>query len=132
MTDRTRFAVITGVGLVIYHLRPLILPLANLIMYPVEAGFRRMFVGRARRNLSQAGPVVIGITGSYGKTSTKEYLAHILGARYRVLATPKSYNTLMGVCLVINNDLAVAASLTIILLSRWARMSKAKSGASAN
>jgi UDP-N-acetylmuramoyl-tripeptide--D-alanyl-D-alanine ligase len=106
MSDRTRFAVITGVGLVIYHLAVLILPLANVILYPVEAGFRRMFVERARRNLSQAGPVVIGITGSYGKTSTKEYLAHILGARYHVLATPKSYNTLMGVCLVINNDLA--------------------------
>ena len=104
--QRTRFAIITGVGLVIYHLTALILPLANVILYPVEAGFRRMFVRRARRNLDKAGPVVIGITGSYGKTSTKEYLAHILSARYRVLATPKSYNTLMGVCLVINNDLA--------------------------
>jgi UDP-N-acetylmuramoyl-tripeptide--D-alanyl-D-alanine ligase len=104
--ERTRFAIITGVGLVIYHLAALILPLANVILYPVEAGFRRMFVGRARRNLSKAGPVVIGITGSYGKTSTKEYLAHILSARYRVLATPKSYNTLMGVCLVINSELA--------------------------
>jgi UDP-N-acetylmuramoyl-tripeptide--D-alanyl-D-alanine ligase len=103
---RTRFAIITGVGLVIYHLAVLILPLANVVLYPVEAGFRRMFVGRARRHLSDAGPVVIGITGSYGKTSTKEYLAHILNARYRVLATPKSYNTLMGVCLVINSELA--------------------------
>jgi UDP-N-acetylmuramoyl-tripeptide--D-alanyl-D-alanine ligase len=82
---RTRFAIITGVGLVIYHLAALVLPLANVVLYPVEAGFRRMFVARARRHLSQAGPVVIGITGSYGKTSTKEYLAHILSARYRVL-----------------------------------------------
>lgn len=106
MTDRARFAVITGIGLVIYHLTPLILPLANLIMYPVEAGFRTMFIRRARHTLHKAGPVVIGITGSYGKTSTKEYLAHILNGRYRVLATPKSYNTLMGVCLVINSDLA--------------------------
>jgi UDP-N-acetylmuramoyl-tripeptide--D-alanyl-D-alanine ligase len=104
MADRTRFAVITGVGLAIYHLSALALPLANLIMYPVEAGFRWMFVERARRILHKAGPVVIGVTGSYGKTSTKEYLAHILGGRYRVLATPKSYNTLMGVCLVINNN----------------------------
>ncbi len=105
MSERTRFAVITGVGLVIYHLSPLILPLANIIMYPVEGAFRWMFRRRARRTLQQAGPVVIGITGSYGKTSTKEYLAHILRARYEVLATPKSYNTLMGVCLVINDEL---------------------------
>jgi UDP-N-acetylmuramoyl-tripeptide--D-alanyl-D-alanine ligase len=106
LTNRTQFAIITGVGLVVYHLAALILPLANVILYPVEAGFRRMFVERARRTLLKAGPVVIGITGSYGKTSTKEYLAHILNGRYRVLATPKSYNTLMGVCLVINNDLS--------------------------
>ncbi|MBN1679710.1 MAG: UDP-N-acetylmuramoyl-tripeptide--D-alanyl-D-alanine ligase [Anaerolineae bacterium] len=105
MTARTNFAVITGVGLVVYHLCPLILPLANVIMYPVEASFRYMFRARARRILQRANPTVIGITGSYGKTSTKEYLAHILGGRYRVLATPKSYNTLMGVCIVINNQL---------------------------
>jgi len=106
MSDTTAFAVVTGIGLVIYHLSPLILPLANLIMYPIEAGFRYMFRERARRTLQQAGPVVIGVTGSYGKTSTKEYLAHILSGRYRVLATPKSYNTLMGVCMVINSDLS--------------------------
>lgn len=105
MSITTQFAVITLVGLVSYHLSPLALPLANQIMYPVEAGFRRMFRERARRTLRAAGPTVIGITGSYGKTSTKEYLAHILGARNRVLATPKSYNTLMGVCMVINNNL---------------------------
>jgi UDP-N-acetylmuramoyl-tripeptide--D-alanyl-D-alanine ligase len=106
MTPATKFAYTTGAGLVVYHLGALALPLANWIMYPVEAAFRRMFRERARRTLKQAGPVVIGITGSYGKTSTKEYLAHILNGRYRVLATPKSYNTLMGVCIVINNDLA--------------------------
>jgi UDP-N-acetylmuramoyl-tripeptide--D-alanyl-D-alanine ligase len=105
VSDRTQFAIITGIGVLVYHLSALALPLANLIMHPVEAGFRWMFVQRARRTLRQANPVVIGITGSYGKTSTKEYLAHILRGRYRVLATPKSYNTLMGVCIVINNDL---------------------------
>jgi UDP-N-acetylmuramoyl-tripeptide--D-alanyl-D-alanine ligase len=106
LNDRTQFAVITGIGLLVYHLCPLILPLANVFMMPVEAGFRRMFINRARRNLQQKPPVVIGITGSYGKTSTKEYLAHILSGRYRVLATPKSYNTLMGVCMVINDTIA--------------------------
>jgi len=97
LADRTRF--------VVFHLTPLALPLANALNYPIEAGFRRMFRERARRRLRRAGPTVIGITGSYGKTSTKEYLAHILRGRYRVLATPKSYNTLMGVCIVINEEL---------------------------
>ena len=40
---------------------------------------------------------VVGITGSYGKTSTKHYLNRILSEKYNVLMTPGSYNTLMGV-----------------------------------
>ncbi len=120
LSDRTNFAVITLIGLVIFHLTPLVLPLANVIMYPVEGMFRRMFRERARRTLKQAGPVVIGITGSYGKTSTKEYLAHILGGRYTVLATPKSYNTLMGVCIVINNDLGSGASYDYFIVEMGA------------
>ena len=120
LSDRTNFAVITFIGLVIFHLAPLALPLANLIMYPVETLFRRMFRARARRNLKQAGPVVVGITGSYGKTSTKEYLAHILGGRYNVLATPKSYNTLMGVCMVINDNLADGKSYDYFIVEMGA------------
>ena len=106
MSDRTSFVVITVTGLLVYHLSPLSLPLANVINYPIEAGFRRLFRRRARLTLQRAAPTVIGITGSYGKTSTKTYLAHILRGRWQVLATPKSYNTLMGVCIVINDELA--------------------------
>lgn len=105
LSTTAEFAVYTLIGLAVYHLSPLILILANLVMYPVEAGFRWMFRRRAATTLRRAKPVVIGITGSYGKTSTKEYLAHILNGRFRAYATPKSYNTLMGVCIAINNDL---------------------------
>ena len=105
MTSTAEFAVYTVIGLVVYHLSPLILPLANIVMYPVEAGFRWMFRRRAANTLRRANPTVIGITGSFGKTSTKEYLAHILNGRFRAYATPKSYNTLMGVCIAINNEL---------------------------
>lgn len=105
LSTTAEFAVYTLIGLGVYHLSPLILILANLVMYPVEAGFRWMFRRRAATTLRRAKPVVIGITGSYGKTSTKEYLAHILNGRFRAYATPKSYNTLMGVCIAINNEL---------------------------
>lgn len=106
LSTTAQFAAYTALGVVIYHLSALVLPLANLIMHPVEAGFRWMFRRRAANTLRRANPTVIGITGSYGKTSTKEYLAHILNGRYRAYATPKSYNTLMGVCLAINDGLA--------------------------
>ncbi len=85
---------------------PLWLIGGNLLMQPVEAAFRRRFVQQARQVLETVHPVVIGITGSYGKTSTKTILAQILNGRFRAYPTPKSYNTLMGVCIAINRDLA--------------------------
>jgi UDP-N-acetylmuramoyl-tripeptide--D-alanyl-D-alanine ligase len=106
LSDAADYGLVTVVGLIVYHLSALALPLANQLMYPVEASLRRMFRERARRTLQRANPTVIGITGSYGKTSTKEFLAHVLNGRYRALPTPKSYNTLMGVCIVVNNELA--------------------------
>lgn len=54
-------------------------------------------VRRARRAMRGSRAIVVGITGSYGKTSTKTFLATILSKRYRVWATPGSVNTLVGV-----------------------------------
>ncbi len=93
-------------GLLLFLSAPLMLIAGNLLMTPVEAYFRRRFIQQARQTLDRVRPTVIGITGSYGKTSTKTYLTHLLNGRYKAYPTPKSYNTLMGVCLAINNDLA--------------------------
>ncbi|HIQ27640.1 MAG TPA: UDP-N-acetylmuramoyl-tripeptide--D-alanyl-D-alanine ligase [Sulfurovum sp.] len=48
---------------------------------------------------------VVGITASYGKTSIKNYIAHLLKAKYKTYATPRSINTLGGVMKDINEDL---------------------------
>jgi UDP-N-acetylmuramoyl-tripeptide--D-alanyl-D-alanine ligase len=79
--------------------------LANLLTYPIEEFMRRRYVASAAKVLAGVNPVVIGITGSYGKTSTKELLAHILSVRYDVYKTPRSFNTLMGICKVIREEL---------------------------
>jgi len=50
-------------------------------------------------------PIIVGITASYGKTSIKNFLTHLLRARYRTYATPRSVNTLAGVVRDINVDL---------------------------
>jgi UDP-N-acetylmuramoyl-tripeptide--D-alanyl-D-alanine ligase len=100
------FVALTLLGAFGFMLAPVWLILGNLTMTPLEAWMRRRFIARARRALAETHPVVIGITGSYGKTTTKNYLAHLLNSRYRAYATPKSYNTMMGVCIAINNDLA--------------------------
>jgi UDP-N-acetylmuramoyl-tripeptide--D-alanyl-D-alanine ligase len=55
--------------------------------------------------LKQRGLKVIGIAGSYGKTSVKEFLYQILKTKYNVLRTPESYNTVFGVWKVVDYEL---------------------------
>lgn len=46
---------------------------------------------------------IVGITGSVGKTSTKEMIASILGQKYKVLKTAGNFNNEIGVPLTIFN-----------------------------
>ena len=84
----------------------LILPLSACIAGPVEARIAGEFVKDAKRRLDAMPDLIrIGITGSYGKTSTKFLLRDILSVRWNVLATPGSFNTTMGVTRVIREML---------------------------
>jgi UDP-N-acetylmuramoyl-tripeptide--D-alanyl-D-alanine ligase len=85
---------------------PLWVGMAALLMQPVESAIQEGFKKDARATLRERSDLtVIGITGSYGKTSTKFILAELLQQRYSVYATPSSYNTPMGMCLAINEKL---------------------------
>lgn len=81
-----------------YALIPLIVLVANYVNMPFEAWRRHTYIVKARKIL-QACPdlTVIGITGSYGKTSVKYYLNTLLLSEFNSLMTPESYNTPMGV-----------------------------------
>jgi UDP-N-acetylmuramoyl-tripeptide--D-alanyl-D-alanine ligase len=48
---------------------------------------------------------VIAISGSYGKTSVKEFLYQMLKTKFRVLRTPENYNTMMGIAKVVDLEL---------------------------
>jgi len=85
---------------------PLWVGLAALMMTPVENAIQAGFKRQARARLNELDHLhVVGITGSYGKTSTKHIVAELLGQSYNVLATPGSYNTPMGICIVVNEKL---------------------------
>ena len=72
--------------------------LAVLLLSPVEKIINHKYWKEAAGILKSMPDLkVIGITGSYGKTSTKHFLERILSERYDVLMTPGSYNTTMGV-----------------------------------
>ena len=83
-----------------------ILLLANLINTPIEKAINRHYYNDAKRIIeSNKGLIIIGVTGSFGKTSTKNYLASVLAEKYNVLVTPGNFNTLLGVIRTIREHL---------------------------
>ncbi|MBR4038645.1 MAG: UDP-N-acetylmuramoyl-tripeptide--D-alanyl-D-alanine ligase [Clostridia bacterium] len=84
----------------------LIIALAAVCAQPIEKHINQQFVDDAKKRLAKNPNLIrIGITGSYGKTSTKFLLRDILSVKYSVLATPSSFNTTMGVTRVIREQL---------------------------
>lgn len=85
---------------------PFLIPAANKINAPLEAAVRRHYTNDAKKILASCPNLqVIGITGSFGKTSVKYFLTHLLSVRYNTLMTPESYNTPMGVVKTIRQSL---------------------------
>ena len=78
--------------------------LANLVSKIYEVPRNRKYVKSAKEKLKNNPLKVVGITGSYGKTSTKQILSSILSKKFRVLSTPRSHNTPLGLALAINNN----------------------------
>jgi UDP-N-acetylmuramoyl-tripeptide--D-alanyl-D-alanine ligase len=85
---------------------PFTLAVAAWTLAPYEARRAGTFVDQARQRLTRVNPVVVAITGSYGKTSTKNHLADLLRADGGVVATPKSFNNRAGLSRAINENLA--------------------------
>ncbi|MFQ5793465.1 MAG: UDP-N-acetylmuramoyl-tripeptide--D-alanyl-D-alanine ligase [Candidatus Bipolaricaulia bacterium] len=113
-----RFIVLT---LLWNQLAPFALVTANLLLRPVEETIQRAYLRSARRKLHKLRPKVIGITGSYGKTSTKYILESVLSGAYRVLKTPESYNTPMGICRAIREYLSPEHEIFIVEMGAYGR-----------
>ena len=77
-----------------------------LLTSPIENSINKNFQRKASQKLKEIPDLkVIGITGSFGKTSTKHVINSILSQKYNCLMTPASYNTTMGVVRTINEEL---------------------------
>ncbi|MDQ6857350.1 MAG: UDP-N-acetylmuramoyl-tripeptide--D-alanyl-D-alanine ligase [Candidatus Dormibacteraeota bacterium] len=98
----------------------LLLTVANVINRPIESSIRRGFLRCARERIVEFHPLVIAVAGSYGKTSTKHILAHMLERYGPTLATPKSFNTLMGVSKTINDTLEERHRTFIVEMDAYA------------
>ena len=96
----------TIVGATMILLSDLVMLIANIINTPIEKGINRYYYNDAKKIISShKGLIIIGVTGSFGKTSTKNYLASLLAEKYNVLVTPGNFNTLLGVVRTIREQL---------------------------
>ena len=87
-------------------LQKFMIMVANKVNRPIEKGVNNHYINDAKRILKENPDLtIIGVTGSYGKTSVKFYLETLLRQRYRVLVTPESYNTPMGIVITIRKFL---------------------------
>ncbi len=85
---------------------PFVVSVAVLSFQPLaEFAKRRIFKKAEEKRKELRHVKVVGITGSYGKTSTKEFLSHILSSKFEVLKTKEHQNSEMGVSLCILNEL---------------------------
>jgi UDP-N-acetylmuramoyl-tripeptide--D-alanyl-D-alanine ligase len=91
-----------GIALTLLLAAP-ITDLALAVMRPIEKRLSRKYMLSARKRLQQVRPTIVAITGSYGKTSTKGYVAHVLSSSFAVVASPASFNNLMGLSSAVNN-----------------------------
>jgi UDP-N-acetylmuramoyl-tripeptide--D-alanyl-D-alanine ligase len=93
--------------LAIFHLYQMhIISIVSLINQPLENLFKNKFLNKAKTKLDSMPAISkIGITGSYGKTSSKNIINEILSKKYYCLVTPASYNTPMGISITINDYL---------------------------
>ena len=99
------FWFLLGVGILIIfaYFIPIII---NTVNIPLEKAIQNRFVRKAKNKLKEKKDmIIIGVTGSYGKTSTKYILSTILNQKYNVLKTPASFNTKMGIVRTINEYL---------------------------
>lgn len=92
---------------------PAIIDGALFIIGPFERRLGEPWVEKAQARLVATGARVVGITGSYGKTTTKTYLAHLLSGWRRTVMSPASFNNRMGLARAINENLVPGTEIFI-------------------
>lgn len=98
---------------------PFCLMLANAILAPFEAKTQKFFWDDAHQRLAQVAPKVIGVTGSFGKTSVKHMLGHVLGLNARTYFAPGSINTPMGIARTIREAMPADCQFFVVEMGAY-------------
>ncbi len=105
--------------LIYVQLLPLSLPLATLLLKPYDEKVNNNFRQEAVYKLKEHDPFIIAVTGSFGKTSIKHILGHILDNHAPTLITPGSVNTEMGITRIIRERLTAKHKYFIVEMGAY-------------
>jgi UDP-N-acetylmuramoyl-tripeptide--D-alanyl-D-alanine ligase len=129
-------AILAGIGVIwsstniawvaAIQLAPAYLIVANFFLKPVERSIQNSYLKEARQRLLQIKPTIIGVTGSFGKTSVKHILGHILDLNARSFITPGSINTPMGITRVIRESLPADCQYFVVEMGAYGEGSIAR------
>lgn len=98
---------------------PLLVDLVCWITAPVERLASSRYVRSAKARLEAIRPAVVAITGSYGKTSTKVYVTHLLSGTFSVVASPASFNNRAGLARTVNEHLVPATDVLVVEMGTY-------------
>lgn len=102
-------------------LAPVMVDVALFFMTPVERRLSNVYVRRATEKLRAVAPRVVAITGSYGKTSTKNHLRDLLAGSFEVVASPASFNNRLGLARAINEQLSSGVEVLVAEMGTYAK-----------
>ncbi len=119
---------LTAVGLsvanaasVALFLVPITIDAALLATAPFERRGMKRFVKQASQKLRTIAPTIVGITGSYGKTSTKIVVAHLVTGTRSVAASPASFNNLGGLTRAVNEGLPMGTDVFVAEMGTYGK-----------
>lgn len=94
-------------------LSPVFVDASLVATKPLEEVLAKRFVEGARRRLEKVAPLVVAVTGSYGKTSVKGYIAHLVSGQRTTLPSPASFNNRAGLARTVNEHLGPATEVLV-------------------
>jgi UDP-N-acetylmuramoyl-tripeptide--D-alanyl-D-alanine ligase len=113
------FASRAWVWIVAAQAPPLLLVLGNWLLTPHERARQAAILREAKARLAEINPTVIGVTGSFGKTTVKHMLGNLLGLADDAYYTPGSINTPMGISRIIREKLPPGVSYFIVEMGAY-------------
>lgn len=107
--------VATAILFLAAFITPLLVLIADILDMPTEKLIAKRYINEAKKILADMPNLtVIGVTGSFGKTSMKYALTRLLSEKYSVLMTPGSFNTPMGVVRTIREQLKSTHQIFVV------------------